>query len=53
MNRLKKYIFDRYWFGYWRATYCSAHQLYDVDCRLCKSGNWVRNTENNKLFGKL
>lgn len=49
---MKKYFRDRYWFGWWFATICSAHYYIDSKCPTCKYGNWTR-VNHVKLFGKL
>ena len=53
MKKLKKFILDRYWFGWWFASYCSAHQEYEPDCHTCQGGSWGRNTDDDRLFGKI
>lgn len=42
------FIREREWFGWWWASYCSAHQIYDKHCLQCNGGTWSR----NMLFGK-
>jgi len=53
MEKIKKFILDRYWFGWWYASYCSAHQEYNIECHTCQGGSWGRNTDDHRLFGKI
>ena len=44
------FVRERIWFGYWWASICSAHQLYDEDCDLCNAGHWHRTLARRDCF---
>ena len=41
-TRVLGFVYRRQWFGWWWATYCSAHQFHNDTCHLCRAGNWAR-----------
>ena len=55
-HRMKKpvinFMYTRTWFGWWFASYCSAHQKHNMDCDLCSAGSWARSKHGRWIITK-